>query len=270
MFGAACDGYLSRKAWVGYSTVGYVSKWKRTWGDVPVAEIDAEAVGDWLDTRLSEVTQSTARRELNVLSAILHHAHARGWIDAVPRIERPADGEPRLRWLDKGEAMQLLVECRAPVLQLTMFLLHTGARLGEAVALEWSDVDPEWEHVVLQSRKGRGARVRRRIVPLNSDARVSLMFLHDLGLKRPFPYASSQAAAWGITEAAKRAKLGDFQVHDLRRTFATRLLTKGVNPRVVADLLGHSGLAMVMRYMQAPEDVKVDAVRAIQGGGMAA
>ena len=39
-----------------------------------------------------------------------------------------------------------------------------------------------------------------------------------------------------------------FTPHDIRHTAASHLLMQGVDIRVIADILGHSTLAMIMRY----------------------
>jgi integrase len=48
--------------------------------------------------------------------------------------------------------------------------------------------------------------------------------------------------------AVGRAKLADFHFHDLRHTFASWAVQRGATLQEVKDLLGHSTLAMVMRY----------------------
>ncbi len=44
----------------------------------------------------------------------------------------------------------------------------------------------------------------------------------------------------------KRAGLPQIRVHDLRHTCATLLLTKGVHPKIVSEMLGHSSIAITL------------------------
>jgi len=57
----------------------------------------------------------------------------------------------------------------------------------------------------------------------------------------------------------------DFKPHDTRHTFASELVRQGVSLRVIADMLGHSSLAMVMRYSHvATEDSRAAVLRLSQ------
>jgi site-specific recombinase XerD len=51
--------------------------------------------------------------------------------------------------------------------------------------------------------------------------------------------------------------------HCARHSFATNLLTNGANIKVVAELLGHSGLDQVNVYVKALEEQKQDAVNSL-------
>ena len=70
-----------------------------------------------------------------------------------------------------------------------------------------------------------------------------------------FLFPNAAGRNWGhsnwsayFQSAVSRTKLEDFRNYDCRSTFALHLAQNGVNLRAVADLLGHSSLAMVMRY----------------------
>ncbi len=60
-----------------------------------------------------------------------------------------------------------------------------------------------------------------------------------------------------IKSAIGAAKVDDFRFHDLRHTFASWAVQRGASPHELKDLLGHSSLAMVMRYAHlAPENLR--------------
>jgi integrase len=57
----------------------------------------------------------------------------------------------------------------------------------------------------------------------------------------------------------------DFRFHDLRHSFASRLVMKKASIKAVQDLLGHKDIKMTMRYTHLADDVKKDAVKLLDG-----
>src|SRR5262245_61369431 len=71
------------------------------------------------------------------------------------------------------------------------------------------------------------------------------VFAHATGRKAGEPVHDVKNA---FHTALEVAEIKDFTWHDLRHTFASWLMMKGASLRTVAELLGHRGLRMVMRY----------------------
>jgi site-specific recombinase XerD len=60
--------------------------------------------------------------------------------------------------------------------------------------------------------------------------------------------------------AVNWATLEDFHFHDLRHTFASRLVMAGVDIRTVQELIGHQAIAMTLRYSHLSPDHKRKAI----------
>lgn len=245
-------------------------------GDMLCARIDQAAVDRVIKKRFSGRSPATVQRSLlTPLKAVLNYAAAKKWCD-TPHFEPPRGQQSRgrTRWLDEGEADRLLAAASPHVYRLILFLLLSGARVGEALALEWQDVDLAAGWCVLRNTK-RGKRGHiageDRGVPLNSQLVVMLanaprkkgenrVFLSSLGE----PYAERQGGgqiktAWRLT--CKRAGIADCRVHDLRHTFATWMLLARVPDRIREEIMGHRSASMSGRYAHVPQ---ADAIEAVQ------
>ncbi len=111
---------------------------------------------------------------------------------------------------------------------------------------------------------------RSREVPLNEVARQALKAHRHLRGAFVFcdaagAYLKNAACRNAILPASKHAGLRPIGWHDLRHTFASHLVMRGVPLKAVQELMGHATLEMTMRYAHLSPDVKKEAVRALEG-----
>src|SRR5262245_25199538 len=78
------------------------------------------------------------------------------------------------------------------------------------------------------------------------------------------PYRSFRSA---FELAVRKAGLENFTFHDLRHTFASRLVMAGVDLPTVKELMGHKDIKMTLRYTHLSSDNKRRAVRALEQFG---
>ncbi len=233
-------------------------------------------VADYRDLRLKDVSNTTVRLELSLLSDIFNRA-IQDWgllIDnPVKKIKRPSPAPGRVRFCTEEEAGRLLAACKESQNQLLypfiLLLMHTGMRPSEAAGLRWDQVDLAQRFVLLEKTKTAPFR-RVPITTPTADALKNLE-LQENGLiflpdeKR---LIKSDYFRKAFETARKRAGLNDLRMYDLRHTAASHLLMAGVDLRTLADILGHRTMQMVMRYSHLLDDHKQEAVDRIAGLGL--
>ena len=210
---------------------------------------------------------STINRQLYTpVSGVIQHAAKRGWCNAN-KLDRPKSPEGRVRWLTKTEADALLQACAPHLRPLVMFLLYTGARCGEALWLEWKDIDLERKHVqFVRTKNGtsRGVPLHTRLVEcLNVQQRSRLhacVFSKPNGqiFTRSRDTVSDTSAGTRIktafANAVRRAGITDFSPHDCRHTWATWHYQANRDLGALQKLGGWKTLSMVMRYAHTNVD----------------
>src|SRR5215468_7242807 len=110
-------------------------------GSMPLAKIDQTLIEKTARALYPNGSPATLNRQaFTPIAAVLTHAAARG---LCPKrvIERPPQPKGRVRWLTFEEAERLLDACAEHLRPLVMFLLGTGARLSEALYLDWRELD---------------------------------------------------------------------------------------------------------------------------------
>lgn len=131
---------------------------------------DADRARDVL-CKANAKNSSITRAVSGPLTAILRHAARRGWCER-PDLEWPERGETEFHFLLPAQATALVANAAGHLQPLLTFLLCTGVRSGEALRLDWRDVDLEGERVMLW--EGGTKTGRRRVVHLNPGALTAL------------------------------------------------------------------------------------------------
>jgi integrase len=179
----------------------------------------------------------------------------------VRKVKLLEENNRRMRYLSKEECQILIDACSSHLRPIVITALNTGMRGGEIFSLKWANVDLKHGFILLEKTKNG----ERREIPINETLRETLTGLtRRLDLPyvfyNPFtekPYGDIKNAFNG---ACRRAKIVDFVFHDLRHTFASHLVMRGVDITTVKDLLGHKTLTMTLRYAHLAPSHKVNAV----------
>jgi integrase len=248
-------------------------------GGLKLKKLNSAQVQSFYRSRLDAgLSGSTVHKMHDILrrglmQAVKWHLVPRNVAEAA-KPPRPAPKE--MQALSADEARRLLEAAAEDRLEaLYVLAIHTGMRQGELLALRWQDVDLEnavasvrrtltrsGGKVVFGEPKTKKSRRSIRLTPQAVEALRAhlkrqlrdieilgdryqdqgLVFTTDTGA----PINPSNLRQRGFAPLLKRAGLPHMRFHDLRHTCATLLLSRGVHPKFVQELLGHATIAITL------------------------
>jgi len=254
------------------SYVGYVKRLRDFFGDgTPLADITPRLIVEYKNHLFAgKLAPASVNRHLATLKKAFNLAVREWeWCQRNPvlsvSMERESNG--RDRWLTVEEEGRVLAACGPWLREIVQFALGTGMRMGEILSLSWRGVDLTRRTVMLfHSKNGE-----RRTIPMNQTM-LSLIKAKkeeahlikqptgnviQLNAENPSDLVFRSKAGTSIESghlrrsfrlALKKAGIDDFHFHDLRHTFATRLVQAGIELYKVQRLLGQKSPMMTQRY----------------------
>ena len=197
---------------------------------------------------------ATLNKEPSFLRHVFEMAVVWEWLSANPaaRIPREKVKNRMERWLTEEEEEKLLNACPEWLRDMVIFSLNTGFRQNEMLSLTWNQVDLNRKAILFWEQKNNG----RDTVPINEKAADllkkiwkvrSLSSTHVFLTSNGTPFIARNLVR-SFSIALEKAGIENFRWHDLRHTFATRLIHAGVDLYTVQRLGRWRSLSMVMRY----------------------
>jgi integrase len=215
-----------------------------------LSQISSKKITEYRAERLKNVKPATVYQELALLRRMFNVAIREWeWLKDNPVSKLSfsvGDKNARDRWLSDEEEKHLVEAATNPswFRSFLMVALHTGMRKGEILNLKWQEIDFKRKVVTVVKSKND----QKRTIPMSNTLFNTLnsIKVRDIS-SRVFP-----VSGWSVRQAFDKtivkADLKDFRLHDLRHTFATRLVQNGVDLYKVKELLGHKTISMTMRY----------------------
>ena len=186
----------------------------------------------------------------------------------VTQVKLRKEENSRVRFLSEEEETSLLHACGPNLRAIVVTALNTGFRRGELLSLTWSDVDFVRGLITVQAAYAKNGE--RRTIPINEEVRRLLRDLKGNAENADKVFLNSNGEAYKLVstvfdEAVERAKITDFHFHDLRHTFASRLIMASNDLRTVQVLMGHKTINMTLRYSHLSPD-HLRAVESLNSG----
>jgi len=226
-------------------------------GDINLTEIRPSIISQYKGKRRRD---GVAPRTINYELAVLGHSFNLAmkeweWVsdNPVSKVSKEKVNNQIERWLTLEEERRLLDVSPQWLREVIVFAVNTGFRRGEILALKWTCVDLFRKTVTLLEQKNGS----KDTLPLNEG---SLSVLKERAqvrhLAKPgFVFCNDDGSQIGESKlrfafdtAVRRAGIEKLRFHDLRHTFATRLVQAGVDIYTVQKLGRWKSVEMVQRY----------------------
>ena len=235
----------------------------------PIEAITSQDCLAYYNARLdSGAATSTVNGEIACLKSLFSEAGRAGLVQINPVKgiklinpnnvrDRILSGEETARLFDGAERFEDFIR------PLFHVLFHTGMRLGEAMSLEWVDIEFDHKRLVIRrSKSGEGRKVPLR--PVLADELIRWK-PSVAGSRWVFPARYDDAKpmqsirkAW--LRLCRLAGVANLRPHDLRHNFTSVLQAKGVADSIIMSITGHKTHVMLHRYSHTADQSKQAAI----------
>jgi len=225
-------------------------------GNFPLVEITPNLIAEYKCKRREE---GAAPQTINNETSLMSHAFNLAikeweWVKDNPirKVSKEKVSNEIERWLTLNEEKKLFDSSPKWVQEIIAFAVNTGLRQGEILDLAWPRVDLSRKTLTILEQKNRG----KDTLPLNEtvleilgerekvrDERTELVFFTGNATR-----IGSRNLLRAFYAAVEKAGIQKVRFHDLRHTFATRLVQAGVDLYTVQKLGRWKTISMVMRY----------------------
>ena len=231
----------------------YIGKLEDYWKDAKISDINSGLIKQAAHELYPGRSGATKNRQVIVpMQAIINHCAEMGLCDHLKmkrfEFEKKIKKPVTVEWLNAF----LQHATRPDVASLAMFMFATGARISEALSVQWSDIDFQKRTVLIRQTK----LGNERIAHLPIELVVMLANLPEKNKQsKPFAFAGHMSALGAWQATIKRAGIEPLTFHSCRHGFATGMLHRGVDVITVAKLGGWKSAQHVFEtYGHANDD----------------
>ncbi|MDD4202367.1 MAG: tyrosine-type recombinase/integrase [Candidatus Omnitrophica bacterium] len=244
-----------------------------------ISQVNLKFLDDYKLARVKLTKTWTVNNHIIVLKAFFNKLEEWSYLETNPvkQLKRVEVTDSKLiRFLSEEEYRQFMEVCKKEYPEFyPMFyvLVHTGLRKGELLNLEWKDIDLKQGFIYIRSNdtfmpKGidrKTGKAKERIVPMHEGLERVLKELpkeHE----KVFKSYDKHRLRRVLIKIAHRAGIKDLtRLHELRHSYASFLVKKGVDIYKVKELLGHSEIKDTLKYAHLPAVYMKDDVKLLEG-----
>ena len=246
-------------------------------GNHLLKNLNQQQIQAYYGKALETLSSRTVHHQHRVLSQALKYAVRQGYMGRNPceLVDPPSPKGKTMRTLTQSEVTDLLISAEGSFYYPVIYTaISTGLRQAELLGLRWRDIDIASRSIsvnrtlykrrgVVQFNEPKTAHSRRRVYMTPKLAE----FFGEYRLERERLYhqigvtitlddlvfatikgkpVNPPSLTRDFAKVVKKAGLENVRFHDLRHTFASLMLQRGVPPKVISEALGHASVAFTM------------------------
>jgi integrase len=252
-------------------------------GNQKISRISREDIQRYLAENAKDYSTSILRSMRVALSLTLGWAAANRWLPSNPcskiKLPKVTGGRRVVRTaLSDDQVRAIIGRLKEPYATLVLLLATTGLRISEAIGLQRADIDGNTVRVLRRVYHGdvdapKSAK-SRRVLPLHPAVIERLRALKPGPKEWLFQSRSGTPLNPGnvlkryIHPAARDCGFKISGWHDFRHTATTNMRKKGVQPKVVSDILGHERVNLAMDVYDRTDNADLAAPLAAIAAGL--
>jgi len=208
-----------------------------------ISGINIDTIRKFIRKRQEEnIGNAAINRSLAMLRRMFNIARIDGRIQVMPVVKLLKEPPARKGFLTREKFELLLGKLAVHLRPLITFLYYCGVRVGEAVQIQWTQVDLQQALIRLEVEQTKTSEAR--VVPL-PDVLVGV--LKKVKNKEGLVFDdTSLREEW--KKAVVAAEMPGLRVHDLRRSAVRNLVNAGVPEKVAMTISGHKTRSVFDRY----------------------
>ncbi len=244
---------------------GIAKHLRKYFGNTILTNITPRQISEYkVKRRKDGVSPRTINYELTIISHAFNVAMREwGWVENNPvsMVKKERVKNTIERWLTLDEEKKLLFASPKWLQEIIVFAINTGLRESEILDMKWSQVDLARRTIIILEQKNRSVDT----LPLNETALNVLLEKNQFRVNTTdlvFPNQENKRIGTShliktFHKAIRKSGIAKLRFHDLRHTFASRLVQSGADLFSVQKLGRWKNTSMVMRYAHhQPESLR--------------
>lgn len=244
--------------------------------ETPIDVLDVSDLQDYVNRLVDDgYALTTIKKQMHLIGGWISHANLMGFISRPIHkgVKLPSESSVKKHKKEviaytheEQEALKrVLYRGDSMAWYAAVMMMETGMRVGEVLALCWSDIDWRRRAVRIDKtvvrlgdsrrcyvQKGAKSYTSNRTIPLSSEAFDLLTFLKETNSSlsdyifhnKRGDFLSYETLRWWVRKACEEAGVPYYGQHVFRHTFATNCYEKGCDVKVLSKFLGHSDVTI--------------------------